>query len=191
MRGWGLCGPLHVVAAGWPWWATRCGFSEAIRRCVGIMAGRDAGDTWRVADWVLASILWFGMNLVEFVGYTTDLARITLFRLVMHYGHFAMSSPLSPLPYTLTPTCKPCLCRVSQTLARTRPCRTCSYSKFPIGKSRVLSVPLLVPKAKDSEDPDLEHGKAMDDVWACNLTTCTVSEWLRSWLPNSCFSEVT
>ncbi|GIL55654.1 hypothetical protein Vafri_11205 [Volvox africanus] len=28
-------------------------------------------------------------------------------------------------------------------------------------------------KAKDDEDEDLEHGKAMDDVWACNLTTCT------------------
>ncbi|GLI65322.1 hypothetical protein VaNZ11_008865 [Volvox africanus] len=28
-------------------------------------------------------------------------------------------------------------------------------------------------KAKDDEDEDLEHGKAMDDVWACNLTTYT------------------
>ncbi|KAG2483359.1 hypothetical protein HYH03_017759 [Edaphochlamys debaryana] len=28
-------------------------------------------------------------------------------------------------------------------------------------------------KAKDDEDPELEHGKAMDDVWACNLTSYT------------------
>ncbi|KXZ49944.1 hypothetical protein GPECTOR_18g102 [Gonium pectorale] len=28
-------------------------------------------------------------------------------------------------------------------------------------------------KAKDEEDEDLEHGKTMDDVWVCNLTTIT------------------
>ncbi|GFR48646.1 hypothetical protein Agub_g10599 [Astrephomene gubernaculifera] len=28
-------------------------------------------------------------------------------------------------------------------------------------------------KAKDEEDEELEHGKTMDDVWACNLTTYT------------------
>ncbi|GLC36147.1 hypothetical protein PLESTB_001375400 [Pleodorina starrii] len=28
-------------------------------------------------------------------------------------------------------------------------------------------------KAKDDEDEDLEHGKTMDDVWACNLTNNT------------------
>ncbi|PNW78421.1 hypothetical protein CHLRE_09g398200v5 [Chlamydomonas reinhardtii] len=31
-------------------------------------------------------------------------------------------------------------------------------------------------KAKDDEDPDLEHGKTMEDIWACNTTTC---QWER------------
>ncbi|KAG2454221.1 hypothetical protein HYH02_001255 [Chlamydomonas schloesseri] len=28
-------------------------------------------------------------------------------------------------------------------------------------------------KAKDDDDPDLEHGKTMEDIWACNTTTYT------------------
>lgn len=30
-------------------------------------------------------------------------------------------------------------------------------------------------QTKDDEDPDLEHGKAMDDMWALDLNKYTVS----------------
>lgn len=30
-------------------------------------------------------------------------------------------------------------------------------------------------QTKDDEDPDLEHGKAMDDMWALHLNKYTVS----------------